>query len=123
MSIFEPKDVDPKYDPDKAFLYAAAVDLDSRYDAKKLGAFIILNHRGKQMKLRSGKMVWKTKGAATLALNNHLIGHKTPFEYALEQTNLTSEEYTKMLKKKFPTTKDYRLWLQEKGLVTIKEMI
>ena len=119
--IQERKVVDD-YDPDGIFMYAAVIDVDKMYAAKTQGAFVILNHKGEQMKLRSNKMVWKTKGAATLALNNHLMGHRCAPEPVLKILKMEKEKYLEMMKEKFPKTKDYRLWLEEKGVITIKQL-
>ena len=67
-------------------------------------------------------MLWKTKAAATLALNNHLKGHISTSHFILDEMKITEERYKEIMKEKFPSTKDYREWLIDRNLVIIKEL-
>lgn len=119
MSLIQERKVKNGYDPDETFLMAYLFD-SLGFKAKTDGNYMIVNHKGEQMQLRSKKMVWKTRGAAALALTNHLHGHagRLPVDM-LNSTGMTSEAYHKAVKERFKDAKEYRLWLEENKLITI----
>jgi len=124
--LLELRKNDPEYNPDAFVVYAAALDLNERYlvAGKKNQSYIIVNHNNKQMKLRSGKTVWNSKQAASSALTNHLRGRdQIPGFKNPDKIPWTGEEIRDMMRKRFKGTPEYKKWLIEKGLVTIKQVV